>query len=154
MDSSVFRWAREKLEKEHRESKESGKLKLEREKKDKDAAERQRRAVEASQRATRLEAIEAQMMKVEEPRKREGYTIPPWILKKTNMPPQDEEEVFRWDDEEKGAEGEVGDAPGTGKFTCNEDEEKEEERRQRYRQRLRLLAKRRKANGSTIDHIE
>lgn len=64
MDSSVFRWAREKLEKEHRESKESGKLKLEREKKDKDAAERQRRAVEASQRAKRLEAIEAQMMKV------------------------------------------------------------------------------------------
>ena len=32
------------------------------------------------------------------------------------MPPQDEEEVFRWDDEEEGAEGEVGDAPGTGLF--------------------------------------
>ncbi|CAF2021414.1 unnamed protein product [Brassica napus] len=120
MDSSVFRWAREKLEKEHRESKESGKLKLEREKKDKDAAERQRRAVEASQRAKRLEAIEAQMMKVEEPRKGGGYIIqpiPPWILKRTNMPPQDEEEVFRWDDdEEEGAEWEVGEAPGTGRL--------------------------------------
>ena len=46
----------------------------------------------------------------------EVYIIPPWILKKTNMPPQDEEEVFRWDDEEEGAEGEVGDAPGTGLF--------------------------------------
>ncbi|KAL0652846.1 hypothetical protein Bca4012_095537 [Brassica carinata] len=55
---------REKLEKEHRESKETGKVKLEREKKDKEAAERQRQAVEASQRAKRLEAIESQMMKV------------------------------------------------------------------------------------------
>lgn len=61
---SVFRSAREKLEKEHRESRETGKLKLEREKKDKEAAERQRQAVEASQRARRLEAIESQMMKV------------------------------------------------------------------------------------------
>ncbi|CAN6898593.1 unnamed protein product [Brassica oleracea] len=62
---TVFRSAREKLEKEHRESKETGKVKLEREKKDKEAAERQRQAVEASQRAKRLEAIESQLMKVE-----------------------------------------------------------------------------------------
>ncbi|KAL0714673.1 hypothetical protein Bca4012_021652 [Brassica carinata] len=59
---SVFRSAREKLEKEHRESKETGKLRLEREKKDKEAAERQRQTVEASQRARRIEAIESQMM--------------------------------------------------------------------------------------------
>ncbi|CAG7865844.1 hypothetical protein BRARA_I03977 [Brassica rapa] len=65
MMDTVFRSAREKLEKEHRESKETGKVKLEREKKDKEAAERQRQAVEASQRAKRLEAIESQMMKVE-----------------------------------------------------------------------------------------
>lgn len=33
------------------------------------------------------------------------------------MPPQDEEEVFRWDDdEEEGAEWEVGEAPGTGRL--------------------------------------
>lgn len=58
---SVFRSAKEKLEREHLERKESGKLKLEREKKAKDAAERQREAIEASQRARRLESIEAQM---------------------------------------------------------------------------------------------
>lgn len=48
---SVFRSAREKLEKEHIERKESGKLKLQQEKKAIDAAEMQRQAVEASHRA-------------------------------------------------------------------------------------------------------
>ncbi|KAF8046337.1 hypothetical protein N665_3835s0004 [Sinapis alba] len=85
---SVFRAAREKLEKEHRERKESGKLKLQQEKKTNDAAARQRQAVEASQRARRLEAIEAKM-KVEvledkEDVKHRGgdysmQALPPWM---------------------------------------------------------------------------
>lgn len=58
---SVFRSAREKLEKEHIERKGSGKLKLQQEKKANVAAERQRQAIEASQRARRLKAIEAKM---------------------------------------------------------------------------------------------
>lgn len=58
---SVFRSAREKLEKEHTERKGSGKLKLQQEKKANVAAERQRQAIEASQRARRLKAIEAKM---------------------------------------------------------------------------------------------
>ncbi|KAH0865258.1 hypothetical protein HID58_082469 [Brassica napus] len=134
---------REKLEKEHRESKETGKVKLEREKKDKEAAERQRQAVEASQRAKRLEAIESQMMKVEPAeRQREAdednlgeekeeeddirrvggdfiikAIIPPWMMK-TNMPQrvalEGDDNVFEWDDDdEEGAKLEIGDAPGT-----------------------------------------
>ncbi|KAJ4896093.1 Uncharacterized protein Rs2_22887 [Raphanus sativus] len=140
---SVFRSAREKLEKEHRESRETGKLKLEREKKDKEAAERQRQAVEASQRARRLEAIESQMMKVEDNLREEKedviarrggdciiQAIPPWM--KTNMPQriakEKYEDVFEWDDAE-GAEWEVGDAPGTGscqRFTWNVRAQEEE----------------------------
>ncbi|CAA7038105.1 unnamed protein product [Microthlaspi erraticum] len=59
---SVFRSATEKLEREHRESKESGIVELERQRKADDAATRQREAVEASQRARRLqEALEAPM---------------------------------------------------------------------------------------------
>ena len=56
-----LRSAREKLEREQRERKERAKLKLEREKKAKDAAIKQREAIEASQRARRLDAIEAQI---------------------------------------------------------------------------------------------
>ncbi|CAF2112616.1 unnamed protein product [Brassica oleracea var. botrytis] len=124
---------REKLEKEHRESKETGKVKLEREKKDKEAAERQRQAVEASQRAKRLEAIESQMMKDEdnlgEEKEEEDdirrvggdfiikAIIPPWMMK-TNMPQrvalEGDDNVFEWDDDdEEGAKLEIGDAPGT-----------------------------------------
>ncbi|KAF8102151.1 hypothetical protein N665_0201s0434 [Sinapis alba] len=145
---SVFRSAREKLEKEHRERKETGKLKLEREKKDKEAAERQRQAVEASQRARRLEAIESQMKKDNLSEEKEEdviptgggdciiEAIPPWMKK--NMPQriakEKDDDVFEWDDEE-GAEWEVGDAPGTGnckRFTWNvRAEEKKKKRRRR-----------------------
>lgn len=56
-----LRSAREKLEREQRERKQRAKLKLEREKKAKDAAIKQREAIEASHRAKRLDAIEAQI---------------------------------------------------------------------------------------------
>lgn len=56
-----LRSAKEKLEREQRERKQRAKLKLEREKKAKDAAIKQREAIEASQRARRLDAIEAQI---------------------------------------------------------------------------------------------
>lgn len=55
-----LRSAREKLEREQRERKQRAKLKLDREKKAKEAAIKQREAIEASQRAKRLDAIEAQ----------------------------------------------------------------------------------------------
>ncbi|KAJ4900073.1 nucleolin-like [Raphanus sativus] len=148
---SVFRSAREKLEKEHRESKESGKLKLERERKDKDAALRQRRAVEASQRARRLEA--QMKKKVEEekedviPRKGGDYiapAIPPWISKMTtnNMPQsraqdQDHDEVYKSDDDDE-EEEEEEDAPGT----VQETKKKKKIRRIRerlFRKRLKAL---------------
>ncbi|XP_010434987.1 PREDICTED: uncharacterized protein LOC104718866 [Camelina sativa] len=56
-----LRSAKEKLEREQRERKQRAKLKLDREKKAKEAAIRQREAIEASQRAKRLDAIEAQI---------------------------------------------------------------------------------------------
>ncbi|KAJ0233021.1 hypothetical protein HA466_0286850 [Hirschfeldia incana] len=151
---SVFRSVKEKLEKEHRESKKSGKLKLEREKKDKDAAERQRQAVEASQRARRVEAIEAQMMKEDViPRKGGDYiipAIPPWISKKMQRN-EDHDEVSKWDDEE-GAEWEVGEAPGTGKFTWNNEAEEAEEAEKDERRRQRLLRKRRRKANRWINY--
>lgn len=55
-----LRRAREKLEQEQRERKQKAKLKLEREKKAKQEAIRQREAIEAGQRARRLDAAEAQ----------------------------------------------------------------------------------------------
>lgn len=55
-----LRRAREKLEQEQRERKHKAKLKLEREKKAKQEATRQREAIEAVQRARRLDAAEAQ----------------------------------------------------------------------------------------------
>ncbi|KAJ0246735.1 hypothetical protein HA466_0172340 [Hirschfeldia incana] len=172
---SVFRSAREKIEKEHRESKKTGKLKLEQEKRDNEAAVRQRQAVEASQRARRLEAIESQMMKSESAeRKREAVeffqrarrfeaiesqmeedednlgeeddirrvgreyiidAIPPWM--KTNMPQriaqEGDDDVFECDDDdEEGAEWEIGDAPGAGnckRFILNGRAEKERKKK-------------------------
>jgi predicted Holliday junction resolvase-like endonuclease len=56
-----LRSAKEKLEREQRERKQRAKLKLEREKKSKEAAIKQREAIEAAQRARRLDAIEAQI---------------------------------------------------------------------------------------------
>ncbi|XP_056852711.1 uncharacterized protein LOC108826547 [Raphanus sativus] len=82
---SVFRSAREKLEKEHIERKGSGKLKLQQEKKANVAAERQRQAIEASQRARRLKAIEAKMQveDKEDVKDRGGdysmQVLPPWM---------------------------------------------------------------------------
>lgn len=55
-----LRRAREKLEKEQRERKETAKLKFERERKAKQEAARQRQALEAVQRTRRLEAAEAE----------------------------------------------------------------------------------------------
>ncbi|GMG98695.1 hypothetical protein Nepgr_000535 [Nepenthes gracilis] len=56
-----LRRAREKLEREQRDRKEKAKLKLERERKAKEEAVRQREAIEAAQRARRLDAAEAQV---------------------------------------------------------------------------------------------
>uniref|UniRef100_A0A2P2QKZ9 C2H2-type domain-containing protein n=1 Tax=Rhizophora mucronata TaxID=61149 RepID=A0A2P2QKZ9_RHIMU len=55
-----LRRAREKLEREQRERKERARLKLEKERKAKDEARKQREAIEAAQRSRRLDAIEAQ----------------------------------------------------------------------------------------------
>ncbi|RAL50108.1 unnamed protein product [Cuscuta campestris] len=55
-----LRRAREKLEREQKERKENARLKLERERKFKQEAIRQREAIEAAQRASRLDAAEAE----------------------------------------------------------------------------------------------
>lgn len=56
-----LRRAREKLEKEQKDRKEKARLRLERERKAKQEAHRQREAIEASQRARRIDAMEAQL---------------------------------------------------------------------------------------------
>lgn len=55
-----LRRARERLEREQKERKERAKLRLEREKKAKQEAIRQREAIEAAQRALRIDAAEAE----------------------------------------------------------------------------------------------
>ncbi|CDY42550.1 hypothetical protein HID58_080352 [Brassica napus] len=84
---SVFRSAREKLEKEHIERKESGKLKLQQEKKAIDAAEMQRQAVEASHRAIEATTkVEDNLGEGKEDVKHRGgdysnsmQVLPPWM---------------------------------------------------------------------------
>ncbi|KAM3697152.1 hypothetical protein ACB098_06G091700 [Castanea mollissima] len=56
-----LRRAREKLEKEQKERKERARVKLEREKKAKEGAKKQREAIEAVQRSRRIDAAEAQL---------------------------------------------------------------------------------------------
>lgn len=66
-----LRRAREKLEKEQKDRKEKARARLDKERKAKQEANRQREAIEASQRARRIDAMEAQL---------KVHHFPPFVL--------------------------------------------------------------------------